>query len=614
MLLRSSSTSPRWSPAVNCDSRPMSECSSSLERRLMNIVPPSKPSVDVVSEVLSFGLRCVSEPTTRACFRLSAEEKSSPLNLSEVKMGEIALYHADRGLTAHRAVGIRKESGKASVFLTRGEAAGSTEEAVQGQEVLGKVVALERNSRSTYLGGRWAKLRYRARSSARLERHRGATSGGVHGAGVFLLVAALVAVFPSAARAVVRNSAPISSTSQNAASPCSVTINLGIGSPNALVFSLSGINASSILSPTISPSIPGIITLTNNPGNPGLGMWYVPITGARGMTTITMGFSSASGPQGYVCGAVAFSGVSTVQAQTGATGTNNAPTCPMCIGTTGAGGLAIATLSTGGGMGAGAATLNTPRGVSQWSLVAGGPANGRRRGAAAILQADTTTVAWTLANSQAWKIFTARIIPLSATEVQPTTFTVTQQAGQNLIQLNTGREVSSLGFNLYREQNGARVRLNSSLLAGTALLAGNSTTLTAGHIHTWWDAPTGDGSGVAYSVEEVDLHGQHTWYGPETPKPAQPESGGSVGSTALTTATATDAWGRAVLLSRVGREVVAPGTGVGSASHPLEAHTAPTINISQNTQRQYALAAGHAVKLGVESEGWYRVAWPDLVA
>jgi len=185
---------------------------------------------------------------------------------------------------------------------------------------------------------------------------------------------------------------------------------------------------------------------------------------------------------------------------------------------------------------------------------------------------------------------------------------------ENVIELKTGREVNSLGFNLYREQNGTRVKLNSSLLAGTALLAGSATALTAGHVHTWWDAPTGDSSSASYWVEEVDLHGQHTWIGSATPTPAAPKPGESVDSTALTTAQVRDVGGRVVLLSQVGRRVAAPGTGVDSESHPIEARAIPTTDLSQNRETQYALAAGHAVKLGVQSEGWYRVAWPALVA
>jgi len=211
--------------------------------------------------------------------------------------------------------------------------------------------------------------------------------------------------------------------------------------------------------------------------------------------------------------------------------------------------------------------------------------------------------------------------PSSTTEVRPTSFTVTQHADRNLIELTTRREVSSLGFNLYRDQNGQRVRLNSSLLAGTALLAGSQTHLTAGHVHTWWDAPSRDSSGVSYWVEEVDLHGQRTWHGPAAPKPAAREPAKSVRTNASTTANVKDAAGRVVLLSEVGRRVAAPGSGVDSAPHALQARAVPTTNISRkatnmspNTTTQYALAAGQAVKIGVQSEGWYQVAWPDLVA
>jgi len=129
-----------------------------------------------------------------------------------------------------------------------------------------------------------------------------------------------------------------------------------------------------------------------------------------------------------------------------------------------------------------------------------------------------------LASSQPWRVVVVDVQPGRSTEVQPTSLMVSQHAVrnqiENVIELKTGREVNSLGFNLYREQNGTRVKLNSSLLAGTALLAGSSTTLTAGHVHTWWDAPPGDTSSVSYSVEEVDLHGQHTWIGSATPTPA----------------------------------------------------------------------------------------------
>src|SRR5262249_1929168 len=122
----------------------MSGCWSSLESARVNSVPESKPFVDVVTELLSLGYRvrfraegASMRPTIRGGETITVKP------VSEVKMGDIALYRTERGVIAHRVVGIRKGNGNAPVFLTRGEAIGSTEEAVQEQQVLGKVVAVE---------------------------------------------------------------------------------------------------------------------------------------------------------------------------------------------------------------------------------------------------------------------------------------------------------------------------------------------------------------------------------------------------------------------------------------------------------------------------------------
>src|SRR5215469_5470065 len=128
------------SPVLNCDSRPVSGCWSLLEGTLMTIVPGSKPFVDVVTELLSRGYRvrfralgASMRPAIRGGETITVEP------VSKVKMGDIALDLAQRGLIAHRVVRIRRRNGEALVFLTRGEAVGSSEEAVQEQKVLGKV-------------------------------------------------------------------------------------------------------------------------------------------------------------------------------------------------------------------------------------------------------------------------------------------------------------------------------------------------------------------------------------------------------------------------------------------------------------------------------------------
>ena len=48
-------------------------------------------------------------------------------------------------------------------------------------------------------------------------------------------------------------------------------------------------------------------------------------------------------------------------------------------------------------------------------------------------------------------------------------------------------EVDNLGFNIYREQDGERTRVNRQIIAGSALLVGAGTTLRAGRAYAWWD-------------------------------------------------------------------------------------------------------------------------------
>ncbi len=72
----------------------------------------------------------------------------------------------------------------------------------------------------------------------------------------------------------------------------------------------------------------------------------------------------------------------------------------------------------------------------------------------------------------------------------------------------TGHEVANLGFHVYRDG----VRLTESPIAGSALLAGPQTVLTAGQAYGWVD-PDGTASS-AYTVEDLDLNGTRTMYGP----------------------------------------------------------------------------------------------------
>jgi hypothetical protein len=83
--------------------------------------------------------------------------------------------------------------------------------------------------------------------------------------------------------------------------------------------------------------------------------------------------------------------------------------------------------------------------------------------------------------------------------------------GGVLLEWQTGYEVDNLGFNIYRDRGGKRTRINSQLIAGSALMVG-SVALTAGHSYSFWD--TASSLDTVYWIEDVALNGRSTWHDP----------------------------------------------------------------------------------------------------
>ena len=110
----------------------------------------------------------------------------------------------------------------------------------------------------------------------------------------------------------------------------------------------------------------------------------------------------------------------------------------------------------------------------------------------------------------------AAIVSLQATDNCPGT----------LIAWRTGYEIDALGFNVYREQGGQRMRLNSSLLPAKGIVGGG------GYSYQFADPVSADPSRT-YWVEEVRFSLGSDWYGP-----AGPVAGPSCGTgTVLTSPT-----------------------------------------------------------------------------
>jgi uncharacterized repeat protein (TIGR01451 family) len=173
-------------------------------------------------------------------------------------------------------------------------------------------------------------------------------------------------------------------------------------------------------------------------------------------------------------------------------------------------------------------------------------------------------------------------------------------AAQAVLLWKTGGEAHNLGFNVYREQNGQRIQLNPSLIAGSALLMSGALPKHSGKTYSWIDSSPAPGSG-SYWLEDVDVNGTRTLHGPVTAEPAV--SSQASGETDLATSS---------LLAQLNR--AQPAATFNEASHAVENVLQDFAPTSAQKQQQFNLAAHPAVKLFVKHEGWHQVTQPELVS
>jgi len=170
-------------------------------------------------------------------------------------------------------------------------------------------------------------------------------------------------------------------------------------------------------------------------------------------------------------------------------------------------------------------------------------------------------------------------------------------ANRVILTWKTGGEAHNLGFNVYREDGGNRVRMNSSVIAGSALLMSGALPKHAGRSYSWIDPSVG-GSSASYWLEDIDVNGTRTMHGPVSVRAGmQPFSDLSASETRM--------------LSKLSQaQAVAPGSQQSHMVESLQRQSAPTPG---QVQKQFELAAHPGIKILVQREGWYRVAQPDLV-
>jgi uncharacterized repeat protein (TIGR01451 family) len=170
-------------------------------------------------------------------------------------------------------------------------------------------------------------------------------------------------------------------------------------------------------------------------------------------------------------------------------------------------------------------------------------------------------------------------------------------ASRVILTWKTGSEAHNLGFNLYREQDGSRVRVNSSVIAGSALLMKGALPKHAGRSYAWIDSSAGAAS-ASFWLEDIDVNGTSTIHGP-----ISVQAGTDAGSETSAAETR--------MLSQLSQAPPADSIEQSRIIEPVLPLPAPT---QSQSQKQFELAAHPAVKILVQHEGWYRVTQPQLIA
>lgn len=181
------------------------------------------------------------------------------------------------------------------------------------------------------------------------------------------------------------------------------------------------------------------------------------------------------------------------------------------------------------------------------------------------------------------------------TAVQLASFrAVPRQGGGVLLEWKTREEIRNLGFNVFRLDGSSRQRLNPSIIAGSALLIRGGLPQHAAKTYQWFD-PSGT-SQSTYELEDVDLNGTRMPHGPVSVDVSVTPSAGAISLPLLLTQ-----------LSRATTQPIVNGPrGLSTPQPGIPTPAAGQVPIS--------LDGDAAVKISVQSEGWYQVSKAQLVA
>ncbi len=203
---------------------------------------------------------------------------------------------------------------------------------------------------------------------------------------------------------------------------------------------------------------------------------------------------------------------------------------------------------------------------------------------------SSTAMSYTVGGTSIdWAIGAFAVKPATGSRIQLDNFAAFGTGNDVRLDWRTGSEIDNLGFHVWRDDGGGRVRVTPTPILGSAFLVGGGISVAGGRRYTLDDflAPS-TGARARYWLEDLALDGRRTWHGPIQP-------------------TALPAASTVALLSR------AHGTVLQKTIEPEAVVEPPyTVPAATSSDAQFALASGNAVKIGIDRDGYYELTGAEL--
>jgi hypothetical protein len=164
-------------------------------------------------------------------------------------------------------------------------------------------------------------------------------------------------------------------------------------------------------------------------------------------------------------------------------------------------------------------------------------------------------------------------------------------------------DLENLGFNIYRVQNGQRVRINREIIPGAVFAASEpDPRLRLGSSSYGWIDSQGT-VGAVYYIESVSVAGESRFHAAVPPVWEKPETG-------------TKQFPRTSGVQSPALEISSGGdSALHEVGYPAASALGEPQQMSASTLAdQWAIAAQTAVKIAIKKDGWYRITQPQMAA